>query len=348
MKATNVCSVAAFLIALAPGFDPRVAMAQTKSDPAAAQVLFYDARALMQQGRYVEACPKLEESLRLDAGLGTQFNLADCNEHVGKIATAWAGFLDVAAQAKATNQGEREKFAKKRASALEPRLPKLVVEVPKTIEGADVRRDGVVVGQAAWGSPIPIDPGTHKIVVRAPGKQVWETTIFAAESKTARVSVPRELPAAAVTAAPVLSAPESTQTLPIAGGTTEEAPVSRHTGSGDSQRTAGWIMTGLGVASVAVSAGFGFASLGKRNDSRDHCVGDACDADGVAMRDAAIRNGNVATITAIAGGVAVAGGLVLVLTAPKKDHGVERAGSLRAAPSFASNGGALLLSGTFQ
>lgn len=346
MKPRTACTVASLMFALAPG----LASAQTKTDPAAAQVLFYDARALMQQGRYAEACPKLEESLRLDAGLGTQFNLADCNEHIGKIATAWAGFLEVAAQAKSTNQTEREKFAKKRASALEPRLPKLVVDVPRTLDGAEVRRDGVLIGPAAWGSPIPIDPGTHKITARAPGKQVWETTIFAAEGKSARVSIPRDLPSVVVASAPVLTAPESTQTLPIAGGTTEgsASPASKHARSGDSQRAAGWIVTGLGVASVAVSAGFGFASLGKRNDSRDHCIGDACDADGVAMRDAAIRNGNIATITAIAGGVAVAGGLALVLTAPKKDHGVERAGSLRAAPSFASNGGALFLSGTFQ
>ena len=76
----------------------------------------------MQQGKYAEACPKLEESMRLDSGIGTQFNLADCNEHIGKLATAWAGFLDVAAAAKAASQPDREKVARGAgARAREPR-----------------------------------------------------------------------------------------------------------------------------------------------------------------------------------------------------------------------------------
>ena len=159
-----------------------------KGDPAAAQALFYEARALMKDGKYALACPKLEESLRLDYGIGTEFNLADCNEKTGKLSTAWSGFLSVASAAKAQNQTQREKVARDRAKALEPRLPKLAIDVPSpAAPGLEVKRDGVVIGSASWGTPTPVDPGNHRIVVSAPGKQPWEGAVSAVEGKVAWV-----------------------------------------------------------------------------------------------------------------------------------------------------------------
>src|SRR6476620_2846381 len=66
---------------------------------AAAQALFDSARTLMAQGNFNDACPKLEESQRLDPGVGTQFNLAVCYEAIGRNASAWSLFLEVAASA---------------------------------------------------------------------------------------------------------------------------------------------------------------------------------------------------------------------------------------------------------
>jgi serine/threonine-protein kinase len=341
---------------------PQLALAADppKNDPAAAQVLFYEARTLMQQNRFAEACPKLEESLRLDAGLGTQFNLADCNEHIGKIASAWAGFLEVAASAKATNQIDREKVARKRAQALESRLPKLVVDAPSAPPGLDVKRDGIAVGSAAWGTPIPVDPGSHKITATAPGKGTWESSVSASEGKVAHIAIPRDLPPAPIAAAP--PAPVGVQpvapatAMPASGGTATATtattgatdfppPVVEENGS--VQRTIGWVVTGVGVVGVGIGAGFGLSSLGKRNESRSHCVVDACDGVGVGLRDDAIRNGNIATVATIAGGAAVAGGILLILTAPSSSESHERAGKLHAVPSVGLNGGGLSLQGSF-
>ena len=104
--------------------------ASAQSDSAAARALFAEGRQLMSAEKYTEACPKLEESLRLDPGMGTQFNLAHCWEKLGRSASAWAMFLDVAAAARAGNQPQREAAAKERAAALEPKLTRLRVVVP--------------------------------------------------------------------------------------------------------------------------------------------------------------------------------------------------------------------------
>ena len=336
------------LVLLAPtaAFADPPSPAKVGGDPAAAQVLFYDARQLMEKGKFNEACPKLEESMRLDAGVGTQFNLADCNEHIGKLASAWAGFLEVAAESKATNQGDREKLARKRATALEPRLPKLVVDVPAPVPGLEVKRDGILIGAAAFGTAIPIDAGTHRVVATAPGKQ-WETVVQAVESKTARIALPRELPArpgALVAGTAAIGAPVDGVTTTSADTMASIPPVVEHPSG--TQRVLGWIVAGLGVAGLGVGAGFGLSSIGKRDDARNHCVADQCDADGVRMRDEAIKSGNIATVATIAGGAALVGGIVLVLTAPKGTR--EQTGKLRAVPTAAQNGGGFLLQGTFQ
>ena len=61
--------------------------AAQSSDSAAARALFTEGRTLMEAERFDEACPKLEESLRLDQGIGTQFNLAHCWEKQGRTAS---------------------------------------------------------------------------------------------------------------------------------------------------------------------------------------------------------------------------------------------------------------------
>ena len=94
-----------FLVACCAVVSSHAARAE---DETPARALFKQGRALANEGKYAEACPKFEESLRLEVGVGTQFNLADCWEHVGKTASAQKLFLGAAASAKAAGQVERE------------------------------------------------------------------------------------------------------------------------------------------------------------------------------------------------------------------------------------------------
>ena len=78
-------------------------------DSAAARALFDEGRRLASQGKYDAACPKFEESQKLDPGMGTLFNLADCVEHLGRTATAWVWFREVGDAANRAGQADREK-----------------------------------------------------------------------------------------------------------------------------------------------------------------------------------------------------------------------------------------------
>jgi hypothetical protein len=138
---------------------PVLAAAPSASDKAAAQALFEDAIKLMANRSYDEACRKLEESQRLDAAMGTRFQLSQCYAAIGHTASAWAGFVEVADLARAAGQEGREKAARERAAVLESKVSRLVIDVATPdLAGLEVRRDGVVLGPAQWGAAISCRP----------------------------------------------------------------------------------------------------------------------------------------------------------------------------------------------
>lgn len=298
----SIVALSAALVAL-----PREAIA---ADAAAAETLFNEARALVVRGDYDKACPKLEESQRLDAGMGTLFNLADCYEHVGKSASAWAAFLEVASAARVAGQPSREADARARAAAIEPGLAKLVIDVSPAVASTPslvVKRDAIEVGRPQWGSAVPIDPGKHAFVATAAGKKPWRIEIaIAAGTPSTRVVVP---PLEEEAAAP--APPTST------GGVDTAAP-----SGGSTQRTVGLVMGAVGLVGVGVGSFFGWRSFARHDDSLGHCdSSNLCDAEGVSLRDDARQAGNLSTGMFIAGGVLLVGAVVLYVTAPRSPAG---------------------------
>ncbi len=131
-------------------------------DPAAAQALYEEAKGFQNAGDYVQACPRFETSYRFDPAIGTLLNLADCHEHLNRIATAWAEYIKVeeASSSQTTDKAKsRARFAHDHVTALAPRLARLAVVLPRVaIDGIAVTRDGVNI-TAVVGSTLPVDPG---------------------------------------------------------------------------------------------------------------------------------------------------------------------------------------------
>lgn len=190
---------------------PAPAAAQERSDRVAtAQALYERAAELIRAGQWAEACPKLEESQRLDPAMGTQFYLASCHESIGRITSAWSLFLEVAAAAKAAGNTARERTARARAADLEPRLPRLTVIVPDevaAIAGLEVIRDGAAQKPVVWGTSVPVEIGAHLIRVTAPTKQAWERRVDLAERAREVVTVPVLADAAGAPPSPVVTPP---------------------------------------------------------------------------------------------------------------------------------------------
>jgi hypothetical protein len=301
MNAKRVCLVVSCV--LATELAVATASADAPDQKAAAQALFEEGRAAVDAGKFAEACPKFAESQRLDPGLGTLLWLADCYENNGQTATAWGAFKEAAAIARLRSDA-RQQVAIERAAALEAHLSRLTILAPSgaVLAGLDVRRDGLPVASLLWGEPIPVDPGPHTIDVRAPGKKEWSTVVeIPVEPSTIQVIVPalvaeKTLPP--VTVVPWMPTP----------------PPASHT-----QR---WVGIGVGAVGL-VALGFGtYASFSAKatydNATREgHCsLTNVCDQEGARDRQRAFDEATASTITFVAGAIAVAGGIVLVVTAP--------------------------------
>jgi hypothetical protein len=299
-------------------------------DSAAAQALFDQAKKSMAAHRYAEACPKLEESLRLQEAVGTLLNLADCYEKEGKLASAWSKYLEVATKARAAGQQARARIGRDRAAALAPKLSNLVIDVATSrADGLEIRRDGTLVGEAEWGTAIPADAGIHTIEASAPARKPWSDTVVVTDgATTARVSVPdlARIPveAPAATAAPV---PESVPPEPV------PAPSeSRHHGNG--LKVAALVAGGVGIAGVGVGSVFGVMSMIDHNDASNLCPapGPCRGSSGVDAWHNAYDAGNVATIAFIAGGAGLAAGTVLWVLAAKSARSDDTTGQLLVGP----------------
>jgi hypothetical protein len=309
--------------ALASAFFSSAAFAQS-TDPAAARALFSEARQLAAQKKYDQACPKFEESLRLDYGVGTLFNLADCWEKLGKTASAWARFLDASAGAKAAGQADRERVARERAAALAPKLSRLTIDVKKPETGVEIKRDSQPVGRAAWGTAVPVDPGTHLIEATAPGKKGWST----------RVDVPAKAATTVVAVAPLEDNPEPTQTAVLVPPTTpgpsaietvpdklSETPESSSDGSWNTQKTVGVALAGAGVVGIAIGTAFGLMAKSKTDDSLAICPNTpmTCEPDlidkQVGLKEKASSNRTVSYVGFAAGGAALIAGAAVFFTA---------------------------------
>ena len=284
---------------------------------AAAQVLFDQGKDLIKANKFAEACPKFEESQRLDPRIGTQFRLADCFEHVGRTASAWTNFVDVAAATKAAGQADREQVARDRAAALERKLSRVTVRVDgASVAGLHVTRDGTEIGQALWGTPLPVDPGEHRIEASAPGKITWKSTFSAGTSaSTSTVLVPAlpDDPAAFKVAEGAHAAPLDGSTDPAKG----RGPERDEGGSGTNQRIAGVALGVVAVAGIVVGSVFGAGAKSKLDQSKDHCrTADLCTTEGLDLVSEARTSATLSTIGFAAGGAALVGGLIVFLTAP--------------------------------
>lgn len=235
---------------------------------------------------------------------------------MGKLASAWTYYLEVADAAKAVGQKDRAKFAEERAEALRPRLPKLSIQVPdavRAVAGLSIQRDGTSVGEAQWGSAIPINLGAHVVTATAPRRQRVEVKVEATtEGQTVEVIVPALLPAA--------PPPPPPPPLVVAPPPPPPPPPPPATG----RRTAGFVLGGAGVVGVGIGIGLGVLALDKKSASNanDNCdAADTCNPTGLSLRSAGLAAATGSTVAFIVGGLAVGGGIVLIATAPGRDGG---------------------------
>jgi hypothetical protein len=271
-------------------------------NPAAAEALFEQARAAMAAGSYDIACARFRDSDKLDPAVGTRFNLADCEERRGRVATAWSLFRGVLSEL--AEDDDRRPIAQRRARALEPRLPYLTMErAAATPAGVRVRIDGIELGEGSFGVALPMDPGTHDLVLmpRDSGDGDGEHRSFAL-----REGEHRNLPIVLAAAPPPASVAE-----PVA----PSEPVI----AGSSRQKWIYIAGGVGAAGVLFGAVTGVVALNKKSTADANCSDElrVCNQAGVDANESGKTYGTLSGVGLGVGVVGLAAGAYLWLTSPK-------------------------------
>lgn len=294
--------------------DPDPARPDTPRDPAAADALFWEGRAAADAGDYRLACDKFRQSQRLDPSAGTLFNLAHCEDKLGRVASASRHYREASAQMK--DDDRRAAFARDRAAALEPRVPRLtIVVIEPRPDGLQVTRDRERVDDASFGVALGVDPGTLELRVTASGRADRAVAIAIAEGESKTIQLepgPALAPIAPRPVRPSLAARPADRAPSEASSASR--PAIATTSSGRS--TAGWALVGGGAASVVLGAVAGAMVLREKGVFADHCDPSGACRDQAGL-DAADRGTTWATVSTVAfatGAVAATVGVVLLAT----------------------------------
>jgi len=283
--------------ALATAISLHGATARAEGESAAAEALFTQAKSLADAKRWDEACPKFAAAYKLDKTLGALLNLADCEEHLGHVASAWAHWGEAVELAEKTGD-KRAGFATGRREPLTKRLPMIRVDVTAGQSTLAVYRDDLRIDPAAYGVPLPSDPGAHVVTVRRGTEVLREEKVTAAEGQTSPVTLDL---AAIERAAP-----------PPPAAVTVVAPLGN-------QRVIGFAVLGVGGVTLVAAGVLEILALTNKAQANasDACVNGYCTQAGFNAVTRARSFANAGQWVGIGGIVVAAVGVTLAVTAPK-------------------------------
>jgi hypothetical protein len=306
-------------------------------NPAAAEALFEQARSAMAAGSYDIACARFRDSDKLDPAVGTRFNLADCEERRGRVATAWSLFRGVLSEL--AEDDDRRPIAQRRVRALEPRLPYLTMQrAAATPAGVRVRIDGVELGEGSFGVALPLDPGVHELVLMPPASEHGQRRTF-----TLGESEHLNLPILLGAGAPP-------------GGAAEPALASEPFITDGSRQKWIYITGGVGAAALLFGAVTGVVALNKKSTADANCSAErrVCNQAGVEANESGKTYGTLSGVGLGVGVIGLAAGAYLWLTTPTAPpHAahpsipVPRSVRVRPEVVCANGTGFLSVSGTF-
>lgn len=231
---THLRALAPALVGLALAATPLTADADGKPR-SKAEALFDEGRALYDAGKFDLACEKLAESDAVEPAIGTMGLLASCEESRGKLARAYAHFLEAAERARRAND-KRITFALDSATRLTTRLATLVIEASHP-GGVTIARNGVVVPHGELGLGVLVDPGDVEVVARTDGAS-WSSKVKLVGGQRAVVKIPA-----------------------LAGATAEEQPLKSLAGEpAKPLRTVGLVIGAAGLGGIFAGIGLGVAA----------------------------------------------------------------------------------------
>lgn len=276
------------------------ARAQTKQELDAARKQFQEGMALSAANNCSAALTKFRAVANVKMTAGVAFNIAECEERLGKLVSALGNYRLAAAQAqgdaKAKDVASR---VADRIDALEARIPRLTIKRGKGADIASIELDGSELGAAQLSAATPVDPGSHTVVAKIGDKIYAQDTVVLAEKETKTFEVKIDAPVAKIEK-PVVEEPPPPPELP--------PPPSR-------SKVPAAVALGVGGVGVVLGATFMVLRGGTLGDLDKLCGGDTtCPPSAQATADKGRLFTGLAEGAFIVGAAGIVTGIVLLAT----------------------------------
>jgi hypothetical protein len=201
------------------------------------------------------------------------------------------------------------------------RLPRLVVTV--NVEGAEISVDGRAIGQSPLGAPVILAPGEHRVAVNKAGFRAAGAVVTLPDNERHETQLqltlqtetfePRPAPQPSPAGPSLVPRSPPIAPSPIAPSLQTESEAGGHK-KWSRWRIAAVASTGVGVVGLATGSVFGLRARSFWSTAKMRCTDVPCnDVRGLSAQEDAGTNADRATVAFVAGGVAVAAGVVMWL-----------------------------------
>lgn len=325
----------ALAVAAAPG-------AAAAAPPSAVEQLA-KGHKFFDQGQFEEALRIFRDLHAATGSPNVRLEIARTLRELGQLPEAHEEFTITLREASARAESE-PKYAQARDAAaselalLDRRVGKIIIAIANPPSGVSVTLDGNEVAASRVGSPMAVNPGRRKVTVSAPGRDAVEREVVVSAGETKTVALALSDEDSGGGSSPPPPPPPSDE----GGGS-----------SGGGVRVAGYVVTGLGVAGLAVFGVTGLMANNKFKTLETECGGARCtDAKYADVVDSGRTLDTIATVGLIAGAAGVVlGGTMIVLGGPSESSETgrlrPRAPTATAAITVAPGGAAVRCAVTF-
>lgn len=284
---------------------PAWAQARPGADAQSAISLGRDAKERFDRGELAEALALFEAAERRAHSPVLVLFIARCQLGLGKMLAARESLRKAAAEPVDGKSPEPFRNAvsdsAKELAELERVIPRLSIRQSALPADATILVDGKELDDAARRGLVDVDPGAHIVVAMRGAQELARVEVRAEPNQITTVEL-----------APASTKPSDTTTT-AQRAETGPAPTST---SSDGSWVPGLVLTAIGTVGIGVGIGTRVVAFGIVDDVRSRCVDDVCLAEDQAEIDRASTFQTVSTVSLIAGGVAAAAGVVLLVVRP--------------------------------
>jgi tetratricopeptide (TPR) repeat protein len=187
-RAARRAAAIAAVLALTSVASAASAAGPTAEELSTARQLFEQGLVHEDRGEHAAALALYQRIAKITVSPVLLYRTASCHEKLGHAVEAINAYALAAQEAERKGQQDLATDAAAHREALERRAPRLIVEAPADAEELAIELDGKPINAALAGTPMLVDPGVRKVVVRAANyASVFEATIPLAERDTKSV-----------------------------------------------------------------------------------------------------------------------------------------------------------------